>query len=596
MKANAESLFEVSWEVCNKVGGIYTVIKSKATYISEYYGENYVLIGPYIPERIIGEFSEQLAPDNYKKAFEEMKKEGVECHFGKWMIPSMPNVILLDFGGFMGNVNRIKRELWDFFGVDSLRAGYDYDEPVVWAYAVGKLIEKIEDNKKIVVQFHEWLAGAGLLYLKSRNANIATVFTTHATILGRTLASDNVDLYCVKPGGMCELEEIDKPKTAYKYGMEPKHLLEHACVENADIFTTVSEITSIEAEYIHGRKADVLLLNGLDLAKFPTFEEGSIAHRKNREKIHEFLMSYFFPYYSFEVEESLIFFLSGRYEFRDKGVDIYIAALSKLNDMLKKENSKKTIIAFIWIPSAIKSIKPVVLENKTFFKDIKETVDDSIDDIRQKILNTLASGKKLSVSVFSDDFLLETRRKSSALKKKGGPPLATHDLIDENDIIMRHLLQAGLDNMEDDRVKIIFYPVYISGTDGLLELDYYNAISGCHLGVFPSYYEPWGYTPLETGALGVSSVTTDLSGFGRYIQGKVESKKYPGVFVLQRFNKKDDEIIDDLAGFMHEFANYTKQERVQNKIEAKRLAGLADWSNFITFYIEAHNKAVAKRY
>ena len=593
MDPEADVCFEVSWEVCNKVGGIFTVVSSKASQMIDHYKDNYFLVGPYFPQKIYGIFEEQLAPESCRTVLEKLKKEGIDVHYGTWLIKGNPHVLLIDFSNFAKNKNDIKKELWDNYKIDSLYTEYfDFDEPVIWAYAVGKVIESLKpsfNNKRIVAQFHEWLSGAGLLYLKSRKVRIGTVFTTHATMLGRTLASEDVNLYDI-------LEKINPDEEAKKRGSSifAKFQMEKQSALNANVFTTVSEITSIEAEKLLSRKPDVILPNGLDMSKFPTFEQASVKHKLFKNRIKHFLMTYFFPYYSFDIDNTLVYFLAGRYEFHDKGIDVLIKALGELNLMLKKEKSNKTIVAFFWVPGSIKSINPTLLESKTLLNDIKDEVEDSLEDIKNKIIYLLVAQKEVSKKeLFDEDSLEDFKRKSLRLLRKGVPPLSTHDLYNyDSDQIINSFKKAGLNNLKEDPVKVIFYPIYLSGADGLLDTSYYESMQGAHLGVFPSYYEPWGYTPLEGGALGVSSVTTDLSGFGRFICKECAPQKYPGIFVLKRYQKKDDQVVKDLTNFMYKFAKFNAQERTENKITAQKIALMADWKNFIENYIKAHNIAV----
>lgn len=594
MKARADYLFEVSWEVCNKVGGINTVIKTKADYIKQYYKENYFVIGPYFPQKATGEFVEELPLDFLKPIFEELKAQGIMCHYGKWLIKGEPNALLIDFSGFVHNKDSIKKEFWDNFKIDSLNTEYfSFDEPIIWGYAVGKLLELISkklNNKRIVAQFHEWLSGSALLYIKKNNANIATVFTTHATMLGRTLSASR-NLYA-------ELKTMDPDKEAYNFKVQAKHQTERSSANICDIFTTVSEITAIEAENILKRRADILLPNGLNIEKFPTFEEASIRHHLLKRKIKDFLMYYFFPYYTFDLDNTLIYFLCGRYEFHDKGVDIFIRALSNLNERLKKDGSKKTIVAFFWIPGNIKAIRPELLESKIFYEDIKDDISDSIGDIKENIIYSLVSGKKIDEkSILDPELLYDAKKKTLRLKRKGKPGLSTHFLYDEDkDLILNYFKKYNLLNKKDDRVKVVFYPIYLTGADHLLDTTYYESMQGSHLGVFPSFYEPWGYTPLEASALGVPCVTTDLAGFGMYIEKECEKQKHPGVFVLKRMGIKDEEVVNHLTDTMYYFSQFSKEERIKNKIAAKRLSALADWKILIKNYVEAHNLAVQKRF
>ncbi len=589
MEKKADFLFEVSWEVCNKVGGIYTVVASKAAQAVDYYKGNYFLIGPYFANKALGSFEEEAPDKKLKAAFEELKKEGIICHYGKWVVEGQPNAILIDFNDYKSKVNDIKKELWGSFKIDSLNAPYDYSDPIVWGYAAGKLIEKLGSlfDGKCVAQFHEWLSGSALLYLKKNRPKIGKVFTTHATVLGRTLANSNMDLYNI-------WDKIDPDKEAYNLHVESKHQVEKQAALNADVFTTVSEITAMEAEHLLKLKPKILLSNGLDIEKFPTFEEISIKHRIQRDRIREFLLYYFFSFYTFDIKETLFYFLAGRYEFRDKGIDIFIKSLAKLNQELKEKNSKKTIVAFIWVPANIKSIKQELLENKTYYQDIIDSLAEIMDDVRKNIVYSFMSGDKIAKeSLFESDFLIEMKSKITKLKRGGNPPLSTHDLYnEENDLIMKCLKESGLGNKEEDRVKVVYYPIYLSGADGLLNLNYYESMQGCHLGIFPSYYEPWGYTPMEAGALGVSSVTTDLAGFGRYFCSECQSEKIPGIFVLNRMNKTDNEAVAQLSKIMLGFAGFTNSERIANKMQARKVASTADWSLLIKNYIAAHNMAV----
>lgn len=593
MARKADFLFEVSWEVCNKVGGIYTVVMSKAAKMVEEYGENYFMVGPYFASKATGHFQEEIPNELCRQPFEELGKIGVICHYGRWLIESSPQVILIDFENYKHRANEIKKELWEWYKIDSLRATPDYDEPVVWSYTAGMLLERLSKclaDKKIVAQFHEWLSGAGLLYLKKKSIKIAMVFTTHATVLGRTLASSNVDLYNV-------WDKINPDQEVYKYRIEAKHLVEKNSAAFADVFTTVSEITGMEASYLIKKKPDVLLPNGLDINKFPSFEEIVIKHKLQRDRIREFMLPYFFPYYTFDPKETLIYFLAGRYEFHDKGIDIYIKALGKLNEKMRQAKSKKNIVAFIWVPANFRNIKPEILENKTLFQDIKDSLEENMADVEKNIIYSFVSGKKIANDIlFEDDFLTEMKIRVSRFVKKGKPPIATHELYDQNDEIIKALNAANLRNGESDPVKIIFYPIYLSGADGLLNLNYYEAMQGSHLGIFPSYYEPWGYTPLEAGALGVSSVTTDLAGFGRYFCTECMQSDAPGIYVLKRLDKSDDDVVSQLVDVMYKFANFSKEDRVANKLQARKVASMADWKSFVKNYIAAHDLAIDKAY
>jgi len=595
-------LFEVSWEVCNKVGGINTVIKSKIPEMQRYYRDGYFLIGPYFQEKIVTEFQERIPPEPFLRTFEKLKKVGIVCHYGKWLISSSqygyePNTILIDFSGYVSNRNEIKTKFWEVFRIDSLNSDYhDYDEPIIWSTCFGVFLEEFLKQKKlrnckVLAHFHEWLSCGGLLYIKMKNLKVATVFTTHATVLGRTLAGNNVDLYN-------KLPELNPDEEAYRWYVHTKHQTEKVAAHVADVFTTVSEITAIESKYILGKEPDIIVYNGLNASKFPSIEEFSIRHRVNKEKIKEFLKYYFFPYYSFDLENTLFYFTTGRYEFHNKGFDILIEALGLLNKKLKDEKSKLTIVVFFWVPAATIRIKPELAISKVYYEDMKEMIDEHLEEIKQKLIFLLLSKKRITEkSLLGDEILMETKKKIKRFLREGNPALCTHDLVNEAiDPILQHCKKHGLLNREEDRVKVVFYPVYLHGLDGLLDLNYDDAVMGCHLGIFPSYYEPWGYTPAETASLGVASVTTDYSGFARYIRNTGDVKGDKGIFVIEMFNKTHEEKVRNLFECLYRYSKFSKKGRIENKIEAQRIAFLIDWKILIKNYIAAHELAVKRVY
>ena len=558
--------------------------------MKEALGENYFIVGPYFLDKAKGEFQETTPPDEFKTAFNALKQKGIYCHWGKWLIRGEPHVILVDFSGCYNQLNNIKTHLWQSFKIDSLRAAPDFNAPVLWAWCVGKVISQLKpviNNSDLIVHAHEWLSGATLLYLKEKEPQIKRIFTTHATVLGRSLASLNYPLYE-------EIETIDADKKAYELHIEAKHQIEKTSAQNASVMTTVSEITALETEHFLKRKPDVLLPNGLNLSKSLTFEDISLSHRLQRDRMRKFLLYYFFPYYDFDLRQSLFYFISGRYEFHNKGVDIFIDALAQLNQMLKNDTGKaKTIVVFFWVPLGIKGIKGKLIEAREIFADVEQTLDDSKVTTGSNLLYNIIANKPISAkSLFEEDTLLKLERKLLKLKQPDGlPPLSTHDLIDENNLIIKHLREKGLVNKKEDKVKIIVYPSYLSGADGLLNLSYSECVQGSHLGVFPSYYEPWGYTPLETASLGVATITTDLAGFGRFIKPKLKQERYPGIFLLERYQKDYATSANDLSNLLYRYSHFSYYERVQNKIGGSNLARQADWDKLIQNYIKAYEKA-----
>jgi glycogen synthase len=618
-------VFETSWEVCNKVGGIYTVLTSKVEHMKLRY-KNYYMIGPYIEQRAKSEFTEETPPETFRKAFEQLRTENIICHYGTWDdVKGKPQVILLEFLGMMDKKNTVKTEYWENYGIDSIKGYWDFEEPSMWSYCVGRMIHAIYDSslhgRQVVAQFHEWLSAFGLLYLKKHCVNIATVFTTHATVLGRTLSSHGINLYA-------ELEKVNPMHEAYRFNVEAKHLTEKAAAMNADIFTTVSEITALEAEKFLSRRADVILYNGLDIESFPGFEDFSIKHRASREKIREFLTYYYFPYYTLDIDKNLIFYTIGRYEYHNKGYDLLIRTLGRLNEKLKSESKQKlldkssvnssdtsesvnsadsagnakngidnkgihTVTVFFWIPMEQHGLKIEVLENKNYYMHIKNYVHVNGTDILTRMIYDLISRKENVVTeIVKDSFVQGLRRDLMVFERKGNPPISTHNIDEQNNELAIAFRQNGLLNRKEDMVKVIIEPVYLDGNDGFIDLTYYDAIIGCHLGLFPSYYEPWGYTPLESIALGVPALTTDLSGFGLFVKNHAPHKE--GIYILDRHNKNEESVIEEFTEILFKFMKLTQQQRTECKLNAKNVSTLADWKLFAEYYFNAYAMALKK--
>ncbi|MFH1895099.1 MAG: hypothetical protein ABIJ74_00750 [archaeon] len=589
-------VLEASYEVGNKFGGIHTVLTSKSARMMERLSEFYE-IGPYYEKKAQAEFEEKPIPEKFHKIFVEMEKDfGLKCYYGNWVIAEKsPECILIDHSNLKRKVNEIKKDLWDYYKIDSLVADDWFNEPVAWAQSVGLLIEKMEKNKvfgnkKIVAHFHEYLSGAGLLHLKKIKSKTKTVFTTHATILGRTIAeSKNEDLYELIEEGFRQKKPAEN-ELAYKYGVQAKHLLEKASALNADVFTSVSKAVAKEAEFILGKKCDLILPNGLDMDKFPIMEDLSILHKQYRNRIRHFVEAYFYPYYYFDIKKTIFYFIAGRYEFHNKGIDLFIDALGELNKQLKKEKTDKILVAFIWIAEETTARNLAVMENLVIHQTIEDMLERELPVLQKKLFRNLMEGKKMEENLFDKEFLLNTKKMTMKLKSKKEtlPPLSAFDTR-ENEIV-KAIKQNNLLNREEDKVKVIYYPTYLSTADGLIGLNYYEAIIGSHYGVFPSYYEPWGYTPLETAALGVPAVTTDLGGYGQFILENLGEKSKGSIEVLKRKGKTYKEEIEGMKQAMHDMYSTGKPERMERKLKAKEYSNLADWSNLIENYIQAYEK------
>lgn len=550
----------------------------------------YLAVGYYDPRKSPREFVEETPPDTMMPAIEAAEAAGAEVHYGSWLVPGKPKAVLINPGKVLERLNDIKYHYWEWYGVDSLRADDWFNVPVAWGYAAGIFLEKLlRGDPGSVAIFHEWLSGAALLYLRKHAPEIPTIFHTHATMLGRVLANSGYDLYSMIDSGSGNPDEL-----AYKHSIEAKHLMEKASAQNVHVFTTVSEVTAREAEFILGRKPDLVLPNGLDMQIIPPMEELSYLHVQNEKKINEFVLGYFSPYYNIDVDKTLYFFFSGRYDVRVKGIDVLIDALALLNERLKKEGSPKNLVFFFFVAREGYRVNPEVLENLSAFRAIEDYLDSYLPNFRERLLRAIATGETPDHHVFDEHFTYDVRRFILTLKqRKGGfAPISTH-MTSPDDFLVRRLREVGLNNAADDPVKVIYYPAYLSPGDGLLGLSYYDMVVGTHLGVFPSYYEPWGYTPLETAAWGVPAITTDVAGFGQFILREYgEFARRSAISVLPRRGVPDPEFVRQLADVMHWFLTMPRRERLERKIEAKHMAKKADWEELIHAYVTAAERAL----
>ena len=573
-------LVEASFEVANKVGGIYQVLKSKSCKMQEYYGDGYLTVGHYDENSAREDFAPRENP--YNEVFKTLKQEGIECYYGVWDIESKPKTILVDPSGLEKDLDDLKQEYWDKYGVDSIEAGHDFDEPLKWGYAVGRLMQELEKENDFVAHLHEWLSAGPVFHVDS-----PTVFTTHATVLGRALSNSEYDLM-----NMVEKKSVDQG-LADDLGVKEKHTFEKAAAEEADIFTTVSEITGREAEQVLGVKPDKILPNGFNIEDYPSLEELSVNHTEQKEEVIEFLRAYFEPYYDVDLDhDPRIFFTSGRYEYHNKGFDVLIEALAEVN-----ERPGDDIYFFFFVPSGVKGPNMEVLENKSLYRELESFVDEKIEDIRESMLDAVTSNQDPvdAVSEILDSRELESLKSNFHSKQGGRPPMNAFDLNYDGDNILEALKENGLENKESDRVKVIFYPTYLEFGDKLLSMDYEEAVVASSAGFFPSYYEPWGYTPVETAANGALALTTDLAGFGRFLQDNVDSGDRKGIKVLERNDADREHVVEQLALAVEDFAEYDKTEITERKHNARKLAQLTSWENLGENYRDAHKMAEEKR-
>ncbi len=532
-------LFEVSWEVCNKVGGIHTVISTKALTLEKEFGDNYILIGPDVWRETTEhpEFQEdQSLLQGWKK---KAAAQGLRVRVGRWKIKSKPLVFLVDFTTFFSKKDEIFSKFWEIYKLDSIAGAWDYIEPSLFGYASGKVIESyvryfLTSHESVVAQFHEWITGAGLLYLKTSIPQVGTVFTTHATVVGRAIAGNLQPLYS-------KLEEYNGDLKASELHLTSKHSMERICAKNADVFTTVSEITARECRQFLLKEVDVITPNGFEGSFIPPEE----TFLPGREKARKILLGVAGTLLEENLaEDTFIVAISGRYEFKNKGIDLYLDALGELNSGKKL---KKYVLAFILVPASHYGPR----------KDLVEKMKD------------------LSLALTGDRFL-------------------THNLhYADHDPVMSRIKSAGITNKPGDNVRVIFVPSYLNGNDGIFDLPYYELLIGTDLTVFPSYYEPWGYTPLESLAFHIPTITTSVSGFGLWVKENFTDTD-DAIYILDRNDHNDGEVVEGISDAIRRMENMSAADIMIARDKASAISGSALWKIMIEHYREAYSIALEK--
>jgi len=585
-------LFEIGWEVCWQLGGIYTVLRSKIPAMQQRWGAGYYLIGPYNPQTAATEFEEEATEGFIRKTLDRLREQGIGCHFGRWLAPGRPNVILLDYRSRFPNLDRDKYLLWKDHGISTVSGDGEVNEVIALGFAVAEffaaLAQELPARAPVIAHFHEWMAGVAVPRIAHLKLPVATVFTTHATLLGRYLASDDPEFYN-------HLPYINPDEQAAKYNIYPRFAIERAAAHAATVFTTVSQVTSFEAEKLLGRQPDLILPNGLNLHRFAALHEFQNLHRQYKETIHEFVMGHFFQSYPFDLDKTLYLFTSGRYEYRNKGMDLFIEALYHLNQRLRQLSDRPTVVAFIVTKAATRNINVSALQNQSMFEELHKTCEQIEEQIGRRLFRGAVNGRITTGELLDEDERVRLKRAINAWHTGRQPPIVTHDLVDDaGDPILQHLRHRGLFNSPDDPVKVVFHPQFITANSPLISLDYEQFVRGCHLGIFPSYYEPWGYTPMECAALGVPAVTTDLSGFGAYVQHHIPDHREKGIYVLNRRTHGFDESVSELVEHLFQFAKLSRRERIEKRNSVERLSEAFDWPQLIGYYNEAHDLALER--
>ncbi len=588
------ALLEVSWEVCQKVGGIYQVLRSKAAAMRQRWDGSYLLVGPLTEESVALELEPEAPRDWLGPVLKRLEEQGVHAVHGRWLVAGHPRVLLLDHASVSERIEAVKHRLHRDHGVVPTRGRELIDEAIAFGETVRMLIAACAEASargeagapdQLIGQFHEWLGSIGMLLAKSDDLPIRTTFTTHATSLGRYVASSGEDLYE-------RLPSIDPDAEAKRFDIETQHGIERACAREADVFTTVSLITGEECEQLLGRGPDVITPNGLDLSFFDRGHDFQTDHASYKEQIHRFVMGHFFPSYAFDLEKTLYMFNAGRFEPRNKGFDLCLEAMARVNAELQLAQSDVTIVFFIVSARSTRSLEPAMLESRGVLDDLEEVSMRIGRDAAQRFFQTSAAGTEVSLDELVDDYWrLRHRRLSHAFRRQGLPPLCTH-VIEGEDALLDHLEYLGLRNAPEDRVKIVYHPEFISPVNPLWGMDYDHFVRGCHLGVFPSCYEPWGYTPLECIAMGVPAITSDLAGFGRFVAETFPDHDDWGVSVLNRRDHSYHDAAGDLAERLIAFSRLDRPARIdlRNRVEAH--SGAFDWSRLVEAYHEAHDRQV----
>jgi len=590
-------LTEVAWEVCNQVGGIYTVIRSKVPSMMERWGDSYCLLGPYFHNQAQAEFEptdDYSGP--YGQAVLKMRNMGFEVHYGHWLVTGKPLVVLLNPFSVYDRLGDIKYALWANHHIPTPGGDDLLNQIEAFGYQakifLQQLVEPDNTDKSVIAHFHEWMVGTAIPDLRRERTNLRIVFTTHATLLGRYLAMNDPAFYD-------HLTYVDWLKEAVHFNIETAVRIERAAAHGAHIFSTVSEVTARECIFLLERIPDVILPNGLNIQRFAARHEFQNLHQRYKDKIHQFVMAHFFQSYPFDLDQTLYFFTSGRYEYRNKGFDVTLEALARLNHRMQEAGIKKTVVMFFITKQPYHSVNPAVLQSRVMMEEIRETCKAIEKEIGRKLFYTAASSndfKLPSLRDFVDDYWqLRYRRTLQSWKTHHLPPVVTHNLVnDQSDDILHFLRTSNMINNAHDRVKIVYHPDFVSVTNPLFAMDYGQFVRGCHLGVFPSYYEPWGYTPLECIARGVPAVTSDLSGFGDYVENKMSGKIEKGIIVVKRRNRSFDDAANQLADALFEYVQYKQRDRIALRNQVESCSEEFDWKNLTRYYTKAYGLAMDK--
>jgi glycogen synthase len=585
-------LIEVAWEVCNQVGGIYTVIRSKAPAMVEHAKQGYCMVGPYLSKNIQAELEPlEDSEEIFGQAAASLRKKGYDVHYAQWLVTGEPRVVLLNPNAVSDKALAVvKYLLWKNHNIQ-VGDNALVNQVVAFGYLTKLFFDEVirlcPTDQSITGHFHEWMAGLPILDIRRDKLRVKTVFTTHATMMGRHLAINSPLFYAHLPFFKWEDE-------ARRFGVQVEASMEYGCAQNCDVFTTVSEVTARECKHLLKRKVDVVMPNGLNIERFEALHEFQNLHAQYKEEIHEFVMGHFFQSYVFDLNKTIYMFTSGRYEFKNKGFDLTLEALANLNEQLKNEQADITVVMFFVTKREFQNIRPEVLQSRAVMEEIRQTCDEIQKQVGKGLFyaSTMRKDARLpSLNEFVNEYWkLRYRRTVQSWKSNKLPLTVTHRLVnEEQDEIVNFLQRRNLLNRPEDKVKIIYHPDFITSVSPLFGMDYGQFVRGCHLGIFPSYYEPWGYTPLECMASGVPSVTSDLSGFGDYLMHRMPDHNTNGMLVVERGKKTFDWSARQLTSFLYQFLHQNRRDRIMQRNNVENFSSAFDWKNLIRHYAEAYH-------
>lgn len=582
IEENKPFLVEVSWEVCNRIGGIYTVLSTHAKQLGKNLGDQLCFVGPdiekiYCPDQPNPLFSEVSTPlDAWRN---QLNNTLFSVRTGRWNVPGEPLAILVDFREYYALKNQIYSQMWDWFKVDSLHEYGDYSEACMFAYASAEVIRSLvsyqqaqaAENKlnaptDYIAHFHEWTCGMGLLYLKHHMPQVATLFTTHATSIGRSICGNGKALYDYLPG-------YHGDQMARELNMEAKHSLEKAAAHQADCFTTVSDITALECTQLLDKQPHVVTPNGFEDDFVPPAHKADKARANARAKlldVAEAMLGYDLP------KDSILLATAGRYEYRNKGLDVFIESLRLLKEKLQGESLNRPVVAYILVPGNVSAPRQEVLDRLKLLEDSSQ----------------LRYGRR--VRQFAHEMQLNTLPSKEPIYH----PYNSHWMhYIEEDKVLNAIKAAGFRNAIDEKLKVIFVPCYLHGNDGIFNMNYYDLLQGFDLTAFLSYYEPWGYTPLESIAFSIPTITTSLSGFGAWaLPFNADAENIAGgVAVIKRYDGNYHEVAEKAADCYHQFWRMNFMETAQARKKARSISRKAQWSKFVKYYFEAYKMALQHR-